>query len=70
MEVFSEYYGFPCHSFHRLLHIHRPSPGAGTVAQTVATVPSGLILPHHEKLKKKCYLGRFQRISSLKVEEE
>jgi hypothetical protein len=26
-QVFSEYFGFPCHSFHQLLHttiIHRP----------------------------------------------
>jgi hypothetical protein len=28
-QVFSEYFGFPCQSFHQLLH-HHPSSGAGT----------------------------------------
>jgi hypothetical protein len=31
-------------SFHRLLHIHRLSSGAGTIGQIVADVPSGLSL--------------------------
>jgi hypothetical protein len=52
-QVFSEYFGFPCQfSFHRLLHIHHHhlSPGAGTVGQIVADVPSGLNLtPPQEK---------------------
>jgi hypothetical protein len=34
-EVFSEYSGFPCQSFHRLLHTH-PSSEAGTLCQIVA----------------------------------
>jgi hypothetical protein len=44
VQVFSEYFGFPCQfSFHRLLNIHHQlSSGAGTVGQTVAGVPSGL----------------------------
>jgi hypothetical protein len=42
-QVFSEYFGFPCQfPFHRLLHNHHLSYGAGTIGQTVAAVPSGL----------------------------
>jgi hypothetical protein len=49
-QVSSEYFGFPCQfSFHRLLHIHHLSSGAGTTGQLVADVPSGLSLtPPHE----------------------
>jgi hypothetical protein len=37
------YFGFPCHSFHRLLHAHLyPSSGEGAIGQTVADLPSGL----------------------------
>jgi hypothetical protein len=44
-QVSSEYFGFPCQfSFHRLLHIHHLSSGAGTIGQLVADVPSGLSL--------------------------
>jgi hypothetical protein len=44
-QVFSEYFGFPCKfSFHRLLHIHHLSSGAGTIGQLVADVGSGLSL--------------------------
>jgi hypothetical protein len=51
--VFSEYFGFPCpFSFHRLLHTHHLSSGAGTVGQTMATVPSGLSLTPGEKIIK------------------
>jgi hypothetical protein len=48
---FSEYFGFPCQSFHRLLHTHHyPICGAGTVGQIVADVPSGLnVFPSQEK---------------------
>jgi hypothetical protein len=52
---FPEYFGFPCKFvFHRLLHTHDPSFGAGTVGQAVADVPSGLSLtpPQGTKLKK------------------
>jgi hypothetical protein len=44
-QVFFEYIGFPCKfSFHRLLHTHHLSSGAGTIGQLVAVVPSGLSL--------------------------
>jgi hypothetical protein len=47
-QVFSEYFGFPCQfSFHRLLHIHDLSSGAGTVGQLAADVPS---IPQPKKL--------------------
>jgi hypothetical protein len=53
---FSEYFGFPCKfSFHRLLHTHRQSTGAGTIGQITANVWSGLIVsftPPHETQKK------------------
>jgi hypothetical protein len=50
--VFSEYFGFSHQfSFHRLLHTHHLSSGAGTIGQLVADVPSGLILnPSQEKV--------------------
>jgi hypothetical protein len=50
-QVFSEYFGFLCQfSFHRLLHIHHLSSGAGTIGQILADVPSGLSLtPPQEK---------------------
>jgi hypothetical protein len=42
-QVFSESFGFPCQSSHRLLHTHNlPSSGAGTIGQIVADIPSGL----------------------------
>jgi hypothetical protein len=37
-KVLSGYCGFPYQSFHRQLHIHHPSSGAGTVGQTVDSV--------------------------------
>jgi hypothetical protein len=44
-QVFSEYFDFPCQfSFHRLLHTHHLSSGAGTIGQTMAGVSSGLSL--------------------------
>jgi hypothetical protein len=40
--VFNEYFGFPCHSFHRLLHTyHRLSSGDGIISQIMADVLSG-----------------------------
>jgi hypothetical protein len=49
---FPEYFGFPCQSFHRLVHIHyRPSSGAGTVDQEVTDGPSGLSLTPPKKNK-------------------
>jgi hypothetical protein len=42
-KVSSEYFGFPCHSFYRLLYAHHPPlSGAGKLGQVVADVPSGL----------------------------
>jgi hypothetical protein len=44
-QVFSEYFGFPCHfSLYRLLYTHHLSSGAGSIGQLVADVPSGLSL--------------------------
>jgi hypothetical protein len=40
-QVSSEYFGFPCQPFHRLLHTH-PSFGAGAIGQIVTDVPSKL----------------------------
>jgi hypothetical protein len=52
-QVFSEYFCFPCQfSFHRLLHNHHLSSGAGTIGQTVADVPSGLSLTPPKETKK------------------
>jgi hypothetical protein len=51
-QVFSEYFGFPCQfAFHRLLHNHHHHLlfGAGTIAQTVTAVLSGLSLTPWEK---------------------
>jgi hypothetical protein len=56
-QIFSEYFGVLCQlSFHRLLHIHhhRLSSGAGTIAQLVADVPSGLSLTPPQETKNKC----------------
>jgi hypothetical protein len=50
-QVFSEYFDFPCQcAFHRLVHNHHLSSGAGTIGQTVAAVPSGL--SHRMRNKK------------------
>jgi hypothetical protein len=52
-QVSSEYFGFPSHSFHRLLHTHHhPPSGVGTVGQTVTDIPSGLILTLPQENKK------------------
>jgi hypothetical protein len=57
-QVFSEYFDFPCQcSFHRLLHTHHLSSGAGTIGQLVADVPSGLSLTPPQETKKKTHLG-------------
>jgi hypothetical protein len=52
-KVFSEYFGFPCQfSFHRLLHNHYLSSGAGTTGQFVTDVPSGLSLTPSQETKE------------------
>jgi hypothetical protein len=49
MQGFSEHFGYPCQfSFHRLLHTHHLSSGAGT-----ADVPSGLSPTPPQETKKK-----------------
>jgi hypothetical protein len=53
-QIFSEYFGFPFQFlFHRLLHTHHLSTGAGTVGHLVADVPSGLGLTPPQEIKKK-----------------
>jgi hypothetical protein len=53
-QVYSEYFGFPCQfSFHRLLHTHHLSSGAGTIGQLVADVADGLILTPPQETKNK-----------------
>jgi hypothetical protein len=52
-QVFSKYLGFSCpFSFHRLLHIHHLSSGAGAIDQLVVDVPSGLGLTPPQETKK------------------
>jgi hypothetical protein len=52
-QVFSQYFDFPCQfSFHRLLHTHHLSSGAGTTGQLVAGVPSGLSLTPPQETTK------------------
>jgi hypothetical protein len=51
-QVFFEYFSFPCQfSYHRLLHTHYLSSGAGTIGQLVADVPSGLSLTQLQDAK-------------------
>jgi hypothetical protein len=53
-QVFSQYFEFPCQSFHRPLHTqHHPSSGAVTVGQRVADIPSGPSLTPTQESKKK-----------------
>jgi hypothetical protein len=54
-QVFFEYFGFSCQfSFHRLLHIHHLSSGAGTIGQLVGDVPTdGLSLTAPQETKRK-----------------
>jgi hypothetical protein len=53
VQVLSEYFGFPCQSFHRLLHIHRHlSSEAGTIGQILVDVPSGLSFTPPQKVYK------------------
>jgi hypothetical protein len=53
-QVFSEFFCFPCQfSFHRLLHTHQLSSGAGTISQLLADVLSGLSLTTPQEKTKK-----------------
>jgi hypothetical protein len=73
-QVFPEYLGFPRQFlFHRLLYIHRPSSGAGTIGELVADMPSGLSLTPPKKLKKKdvsmknFYANKYMQTTKLKT---
>jgi hypothetical protein len=56
-QVFSEYFGFLCQSsFHRLLHTHHLSPGAGTIGKILADITSGLSFTPPQESKKN-YMG-------------
>jgi hypothetical protein len=56
--VFSECFGFPSQcSFHRLLHYHQRSSGAGTIGQQWPTYQVDSVSPHPEKLIKKTPFG-------------
>jgi hypothetical protein len=53
-QVFSEYFGFPCHfSFHQLLNTHHLSTGAGAIGQLVADLTSGFSFTLPQEIKKK-----------------
>jgi hypothetical protein len=50
----SEYLGFPYQfSFHRLLHTHHPSSGAGTMGKMVADVPNELTITSPQESENK-----------------
>jgi hypothetical protein len=52
-QVSSEYFGFLCQfSFHQMPYTHL-SPGADTIGQIVADVPSGLSLTKSLEIKTK-----------------
>jgi hypothetical protein len=55
-QIFTEYFGIPCHSFHRLLHDHHHHhqlSGTGTTGQIVTYAPRGLSLKSTPRNKKK-----------------
>jgi hypothetical protein len=65
-QVFSEYFGFPCQSsYHRLLHTHHISSGAGTIGQLVADVPSALSLTPPQETKRKLKLVSYVNTTEL-----
>jgi hypothetical protein len=49
-QVFSDYFGFPCHSFHRLLHTHHHPSSIIQVSSGRRTVSPR---PHPKKVTKK-----------------
>jgi hypothetical protein len=52
---FSEYFGFLCETFYRLLHTHHhPSSWAGKIYQIVADVPSALSLTPSKETNRNC----------------
>jgi hypothetical protein len=62
-QVFSEYFIFPCQSFHRLLDIRPGTPG-----KIVDAFPSGLSHSVPKKLKEKCGLVIISRKQNSKSE--
>jgi hypothetical protein len=70
-QVFSEYFGFPCQfKFHRLLHTHHLSSGAGTRDLFVADVPSGLSLTPPQETKKEISHCTMKRTSCLSLKSD
>jgi hypothetical protein len=67
-QVFSEYFSFPYQFlFHRLLHTHHLSSGAGTIGQIVADVPSGLSLTLPQEKNYRLYqIAQFVKMVTLK----
>jgi hypothetical protein len=51
-QVFSEYFGFPCQSFHRFLHHHHNHPGLAQYAIGGRSVDWTLIPPPTLQIKK------------------
>jgi hypothetical protein len=52
-QVFSEYFSFPWHSLHGVLHMYRhPSTAVCPIGQIVANVPSGHSLIQSQETKK------------------
>jgi hypothetical protein len=69
-QVSSQYFGFPCQfSFHRLLHTHHLSSGAGTLGQLVTDVPSGLSLtpPEETRLELKLTVGKLKSLKKCEM---
>jgi hypothetical protein len=66
-QVFSEHFGFPCHSFHWLFNTHHhPSSGAGTAGQW-ATHQIDLVSPPHQKKKKDGLVASNVSLPSIKL---
>jgi hypothetical protein len=53
VQVFSEYFGLSCQSFHQPLHTHHPSSGTGAIGRRVADVLNWLKLTPPQETKWK-----------------
>jgi hypothetical protein len=63
-QVFSEYFGFSCQSFHRLLHTHQhPLLWAGAIGQAVDSVSSHPNKETHNMMSDCCPAGSLYEIS-------
>jgi hypothetical protein len=62
-QVSSEYFGFPCHAFHQLLHTHHhpSSSEAGTIGHLVASVIVDSVPLHPKKKKRNSVVVEFER---------